>query len=174
MTATAHLIVMQAVATALRAYTGYRDPKAAGSATPVYLGTQSALHGDIPTDSVTIGWVDAESPGSLGRAKQDPAAGGSSRWRAEVGEIACRATSTTGNNRLAAHEEMLTAVYAHLDAVDAVIRGAVNGPTLGLVPVPLSLLVVQFGSVDAVRPSLDAGPQVALDFTLTYLARLSL
>lgn len=173
MTATAHLLVMRAIVAQLRARPGYRDPVATTDDVPVYLGWQVHQHGDVVTDAVVIGWTDRESPSSIGRTAQDPAAmAASNRPRAEAGEIVCRISASSGDLALTAHEATLVNAYARLDDVDAVIRGAVGGPALGLVPGTCSSLVVQLKSIDAVLPGDDNGPTCSIEFTLAYAARV--
>lgn len=173
MAASAFGLVLGALASRVRAASGFRDPSSTGTGIPVLVGSQVAAFGDQPESWLCLAWSGMEGGDSAGDARQTVAAMRvPGRPREERGTIRCRARWATGDGTLDAHDDAIGQALAIVDGVDGVLRGGADGPTLGLVPGSLASLVVTVGDVTAVVPVVEAGPVAVVDFTVVYVARI--
>lgn len=165
-----------AIVTAMRARTGYRSCWAAGDGddVPVYHSAEAGLIGEHPVTSLVIAsGEDPLTPREVVDSRQARATYGPPRRRDESGLIRCRATAVSGDVSDGAVQAAWAAAVGIVDDVDDELRGTSGvGPSLGLAPDPLQLMVAVLEGVTGISPWLAGGVVVDVDFSIGITARI--
>jgi hypothetical protein len=160
--------VALAATSLMRGTAGYRSPEAAGTGIPVFFGPEYGITADRASTWLSIAWSgDPDLPQPAGGVTQDPATlAAGTRPRDETGQIHCRACVQNGETGDAAFEAATLAAYQVVADVEALTR---TNPTLGMAQ---PTMLWAFVTADAPILQFQGGPVAAVDFTLTYQARL--
>lgn len=158
--------VVDALVSAMRDVSGYRDPSDAGDGVPVYDGPAVGISGDNAAVWLAIGATDDPStPGAVAVVRQQTITVGRV-GREESVDIECVAGAQSGDTASTTMSSLRSTVMGIVSDVETLTRVS---PTLGIAA---PRLVVEVSSVDSLQQWAARGLNSTVKFTVSYRGRI--